>query len=484
MTMLFRLALRNVWKSLPKRFAFGAFFAATMALLFLGNTLFENSDRGLSSTYVQSFTGQASLSAPSPEQFTIFGSDLPLIGEYLVLPLLTDSEGLRATIASALPRARFLPQVSAAGVLAIDNYSQNVPVFGVDFRAYFAFFPALKLVAGTLPEATTPSLVLTKPQADKIAEKLGRSLDVGDKLTLSFAVGTSFVIREVTLAALYEYPADDALLSRIVLTDPDTARALNGYLYGTAEAPVLDESSRALIDSAIGDLFAGAEDTTVSNSSGLSSSALAKALSDEPAPVVGPGTVEGAWNFILVEQDGASDAQLLDGLRKAFPQSNLQIRDWRETAGGTAQIAWFLRIIFDLGLLFIALVSCLILINSLSLSILERTREIGTMRALGAERGFVGGLIAWETLILVAGTGVVGVAVGCLATVGLNAAHLRLENVYIASLFGSTTLHLTLSWSGVIEHLILGLVLGMAAVLFPVRKALAIQPVKAIARDQ
>jgi ABC-type lipoprotein release transport system permease subunit len=480
--MLFVLALRNVSKTWSKRLAFGVFFAATMALLFLGNTVFENSDRGLSATYVSSFTGQASLSAASPESFTIFGSDLPLIGQYLVVPALKDADSLRQTVARLLPRAKIVPQVTAAAKLEVGDYSDGVPVFGVDFKNYFAAFPALKVIKGALPDATSPSIMLTRPQARRIADRLHRTLQIGETISLSFAVNASFVTRQVVLAGLYEYPASDTLLERIVLTDPDTARALDGYLYAQSEVN-LDEKSQKLLSADLNDLFSGSDSDSsgTQGSKGLTPEELLQQVKQKPtAPV--HGSVEGEWNFLVIQDSPGSPT--VETLKSALAAQPVQVRDWRETAGGNAQIAWFLRVVFNLGLLFIAVVSCLILVNSLSLSILERTKEIGTMRALGAERGFVGGLIAWETVLVVVGMGAVGIVAGSLAVVGVSAAHLKLSNVYFASLFGSGQLSLSLSWASVLEHLALTVALGLVSVIVPVRRAVSIEPVKAIAREQ
>lgn len=483
--MLFRLALRNVTKTLPKRVVFGVFFSVTVALLFLGNTLFENSDRGLSDTYVRSFTGQASITAPSEEQFTIFGSDLPLVGEFLVLPLLPDADHLRSTLAQKLPQVQFLTQVSAAGSLALEGFQQPVPVFGVDFRTYFSFFPALQLLSGSLPDVTEPSLLLTNVQADQVEATLGRPLVLGDRFSLTYAVNSSFVIREVRLAGIYSYPTSDILLDRIVLTDPDTARALNGYLYGGAEAVKLDEPTQKVLDGDLLDLFSDASDSVADPSTNQASASQAvEALAAQAPAAVAKGSLEGAWNFLLVAAPGVDDSSLLQSLREVFADQNLQIRNWRETAGGTALVAWFLRWIFNLGLLFIAVVSCLILINSLALSILERTREIGTMRALGAGKDLIGGLIAWETMLVVVGAGLLGIGLGVMACGMLSSLHLRFDNVYLAALFGGKVLDLRVSWQGVGAHVAMSVLLGFAAIVLPIRRALAIDPVKAIARDQ
>lgn len=483
--MLFRLALRNVIKTLPKRLVFGGFFSITVALLFLGNTLFENSDKGLSTTYVKSFTSQVSVSAPSPEQFTIFGSDLPLVGEFLILPVLPDADGLRTALADHLPDARFLTQVSALGSLAIGEYQQAVPVFGVDFSAYFQFFPSLKLLSGSLPDVTEPAVLLTDVQARSVAAVLGRPPVVGDRFSLTFAVNSSFVIREVRLAGVYAYPSSDFLLDRIVLTDPDTARALNGYLYGGAEAVVLDEPTKRVMESGLDDLFSDAADTVADQGSpSVSAAESVQALADQPPAPVVKGSLEGAWNFLLISSPALDDAALLQKVKTLYAGRNVQVRDWRETAGGTALIAWFLRWLFNLGLAFIAVVSCLILINSLALSILERTREIGTMRALGAGKEFVAGVIAWETLLLVVGAGLLGILLGTVACGVISSLQLKVENIYLASLFGGKTPNLQVSWQGLAGHAAMSLLLGLGAIILPIRRALAIDPVKAIARDQ
>jgi ABC-type antimicrobial peptide transport system permease subunit len=275
------------------------------------------------------------------------------------------------------------------------------------------------------------------------------------------------------------------LLDRIVLTDPDTARALNGYLYGNSEAAPLDAPTKKAMDSDMGDLFADATDSVVDAGANTpSAQESVQALADQAPAAPIKGSLEGAWNFLLVTVPGHSDASVMRDLKRVYAGREVQLRDWRESAGGTALIAWFLRWIFNAGILFIALVSCMILINSLALSILERTREIGTMRALGAGKDFIGGLIAWETLLIVVGAGVVGIALGALSCGVLSALHLKIDNVYLSSLFGGHTLDLQVTWQGLGLHLVLSVVLGLVAIVLPIRRALAIDPVKAIARDQ
>jgi len=64
------------------------------------------------------------------------------------------------------------------------------------------------------------------------------------------------------------------------------------------------------------------------------------------------------------------------------------------------------------------------IMNSLWIAIRERTREIGTLRAIGMQRGGIMAMFVLEAFCLgVLGTAA-GAVLGCLAALGLNALHL------------------------------------------------------------
>ena len=123
---------------------------------------------------------------------------------------------------------------------------------------------------------------------------------------------------------------------------------------------------------------------------------------------------------------------------------------------------WFLGI-------FAAAVGGLGMMNTTLMSVLERTREIGVLRALGWRRARVLWLILGESLAIAAAGGIAGVALGA----GLTA--LASLSPAVSSMMAGT-----LSWRLLLEALLLALVLGVVGGAYPAWRASRLQPVEAM----
>ena len=105
------------------------------------------------------------------------------------------------------------------------------------------------------------------------------------------------------------------------------------------------------------------------------------------------------------------------------------------------------RVVFALAILIIAVVAVIIIMNTLVVSISERTAEIGTMRALGAQKGFVWRMLFLETLAISVLFGAVGMALGSAVVGILNAAGIPASGPSAAMIAGSSTLRPTVAAS-------------------------------------
>ena len=109
---------------------------------------------------------------------------------------------------------------------------------------------------------------------------------------------------------------------------------------------------------------------------------------------------------VTAQQGRAAISPLLDAYPNAKLQDNAQFK-----ADQAAQVNQFVALVYLL--LFFALVIALIgIANTLALSIHERTREIGLLRAVGMSRRQVRSAIRWESVIIALLGAVNGLAIG------------------------------------------------------------------------
>ncbi len=145
-----------------------------------------------------------------------------------------------------------------------------------------------------------------------------------------------------------------------------------------------------------------------------------------------------------------------------------------------ALYVYFMQIVLDIGLLMLGGIVLILTINSLVMSVFERVSEIGTMRAIGAQRGFIRGIFVVETGALTLVAGAAGVLLGSVLVLLLNRIPLHFNNQILILLFGGTSLQPAVSGMNVTVSLAASIVLGAFAWIYPVRLALRIQPVRAI----
>jgi ABC-type antimicrobial peptide transport system permease subunit len=115
-------------------------------------------------------------------------------------------------------------------------------------------------------------------------------------------------------------------------------------------------------------------------------------------------------------------------------------------------------------------------VNTMVMSILERTREIGVMRAVGARRSTVSKLFTFEASLLGFMGGVVGLAVGY----GLILIANPIINKQLKSNGIASSNIITLPVWLILGVIVLTTIIGMLAGLYPARRAASLDPVEAL----
>ncbi|MCA2203887.1 ABC transporter permease [Streptomyces sp. SMS_SU21] len=119
------------------------------------------------------------------------------------------------------------------------------------------------------------------------------------------------------------------------------------------------------------------------------------------------------------------------------------------------------------------LVGIFLIINTFSMLVAQRTREIGLMRAIGSSRRQVNRSVLIEALLL----GVVGSVLGVAAGVGLAVGLMKLMGAVGMEL---STSDLTVAWTTPALGLLLGVVVTVLAAYLPARRAGKISPMAAL----
>jgi len=120
-------------------------------------------------------------------------------------------------------------------------------------------------------------------------------------------------------------------------------------------------------------------------------------------------------------------------------------------------------------LAFLAFPSLIAMVNTLTISVLERTREIGMIRAVGGTRKQVRRMVVAEALLLAS----VGTAFGILSG-------MYLGYVIIKALGALFPMTYSFPLSGILAGIAIGLIFGALAAVIPARQAARLQVVEAL----
>jgi putative ABC transport system permease protein len=181
----------------------------------------------------------------------------------------------------------------------------------------------------------------------------------------------------------------------------------------------------------------------------------------------------------VVPQDGVSLDQLSANLQKALGD-NFTI----ETPAAKSEQSVRMIAAYQLILTFFStlalLVGLFLVMNSISVAIAERKKEIGTLRALGATRFSMTYLFVSEIFWI----GLIGSTLGCLIGRGLAEKLVAQVTTSVGAQFQTRieVTHLQFEWSQILTAIVFGTMASILAAFFPALKAAAIHPLESMKR--
>jgi putative ABC transport system permease protein len=169
---------------------------------------------------------------------------------------------------------------------------------------------------------------------------------------------------------------------------------------------------------------------------------------------------------------GADPAALYDQVKDALaePYPNLTVRDQKSYKQFIEdQVNMFLGLIY--ALLALAIIIAIFgIVNTLALSIFERTREIGLLRAVGLSSRQSRRMVRWEAVIVALIGGLLGIVLGLIFGVVGASATPDLDVISIP-------------WSRLIIFFVLAGVAGVLAAIWPARRAAKLDVLRAVAHE-
>jgi putative ABC transport system permease protein len=432
MFMNTRIAFRNLLQHGRRTLFLGLALAGVTAMLVLMNGLSGGVRKSMLDTATTLSTGHLNVGG----FFKVTaGQSAPVVTEY---------EKVLATVRKELPEMSYAVARGRGWAKVVsDQGSMQAGINGIDILKETEFKKVLSIKSGNIDDLAQPNTILV---FEKQLEKL--DVKVGDAITISAQTtrGTNNTI-DVRVVAIAK---DVGLLSAWNVYVPEvTLQALYQLRSDATGAIHIHLDPRKIND--LGPLAAR----------------LRKSLSDDGYKMMQPDPQAFWMKFEKVN-------------REEWTGQRLDVTTWEDEL---SFMTWTLQALQGLStVLLIILIAILVtgIMNTMWIAIRERTREIGTLRAIGMQRGGVARMFLVESLVLgVLGT-TIGALLGALVAAAVNAAHIGLP-IQLQIFLMSDSLYLAVALPGLISAIVLLSVVTTLAALYPSIRAARLRPIEAMA---
>lgn len=488
MKEIIKIAFRNLREHKAKTLIIGILVGLGIAVMVLGNSALESADKGMRKTFIENYTGHLLVSKKLESgKMTVFGvqamMDIPenvtvphYREVYQYLQEIPEVETVMAQNSNFMPSfIRFDEEMKEGAQLHL---------WGIDADSYKEMFPDnIEIVKGEFLKTDERGFLLNEAIYEDIKEELDRDLQIGDMITIQgFAYGLKII--EVPLTGIYRYKNADSTVNEFNLIDVESFRILHKMIVGTTAAVEVDDEAVEFLDDELDldSLFDDTEEVEISEDTAEKDyDAVLGDLSVREA-LTRPDT--GAWNYILLRLKDSDDVyKVRENINKWAEEKGyeLEVVPWTESSGMIGQILTGLKLVFNIIILLVAIVAIIIIMNTLVVSIVERTSEIGTMRAIGGQKDFIRTMFVTETMTISLVFGLIGIAVA--AIILLIAGQVGIDsggNEIFESLFGGPVLYPSISPLSIVLALVVCIFIGFVSSLYPVYLALKIEPVEAM----
>jgi ABC-type lipoprotein release transport system permease subunit len=191
-------------------------------------------------------------------------------------------------------------------------------------------------------------------------------------------------------------------------------------------------------------------------------------------------------NAAVLLKDPKQLEQSMKDIEAAGKEAGLPLKaiSWQTASGFIGQFVDLATLVLATAMLIIFVVALVIINNALVMATLERVKEIGTLRAVGAQRRFILSMLVVEAMAVGAIFGALGTAVGAgligfLGKVGIPAA-----NDVMTFFFSGPRLHPAIGATSLVGALAIVLFVSALSSLYPAWLAMRVTPRQAMQTEE
>jgi ABC-type lipoprotein release transport system permease subunit len=507
MGIIVTIAWRNIWRHKGKSLIVGSIIFLGALLMTVGAGIITGMNKGLQESIVQSFSGDVVLVSDKQQGDNVFLSMMASAVEPL-----PDYQKVKSLLAESGIVSGYLPIGKNVAMVLNDagGSMDGTYLIGIDVEQYNAFFSNnLKLVQGSFLKPgetgvmlgtgaqkvlTTSMGIFFMPESIEVdtsimppeAKKMGKDLVIRRYMVFMGMTddNTSTDIR-LPVRGLVKYRSLNTILGSYVLMDIESYRHCMGYVSAAHQKIELPPESKELLDfdeANLDEMF-GEGNLLVERDREVEEVVYS---SESEANDRDMSLDAGTYNLVLVKlHDGVKQERGVERLSAALEEAGLAIRPiiWHKSVGAIRSMAILIKTSLFVFVMLLFVVAIVIIVNTLSMAALERTPEIGMMRAIGAQKGFIGKMFLAETVVLAAFFGSIGIAAGWVIVTILSALHLTTKNDMVQLLYGGDTFQPFLTAGDFLLAFIQLALVALLSVIYPMIVARNITPLDAISRE-
>jgi ABC-type lipoprotein release transport system permease subunit len=358
-------------------------------------------------------------------------------------PVVTDYAKVLELVKRSVPELAFTVQRGRGWAkLVSDSGSMQAGIGGIDIKDEPAFKNVLHIVSGNIDDLAQPgTILLFEDQLKKLDVKIGDAITVSAQTTRGVAntidCRVVAIARDVGLMSKWNVYVPMVTLRALYQLSPGTTGAIHLHLRPSeqAKAPQIAGRLRATLEQA---------------------------------------------GYRMMDPDPRAFWMKFETVnREQWTGQKLDVTTWEDELSFLTWTLQLLQVLKTLLLLILVAIVITGIMNTMWIAIRERTREIGTLRAIGMQRKGVLWMFLLESLLLGAGSAIGGAIAGSLIAAGLNRLQIA---VPLSMQFFLMSDHLNLSvhpGEVVMAVVLLTILTGLAA-LYPSLRAARLRPVEAM----